>query len=428
MLLYAIFVFLSEGQFMEDTRNLLQQISDWIHFLLKNPNPGNWILQFLAKLIFLAILLYLLDLFFTIILRFFYRFFRNEEKHPVMASLQHAKVINSLVHLTTLGFARLALYPFFYRHPQSFGVLERLVGFILVLAVAQMAFRILKAVEYYYFVKKDHYRLVAIRAISQTVKIFGILLFSFLAMSIIFGISSEMILGSLGAITAVLVLVFRDTILGFVTGIHVATSRNLKVGDWIGIPKYNMEGTIEDINLLTVKIKNFDRTISTIPTYDLLSTEIKNLQVMSESNTRRIKKSISFNINSFKFIDDELFERLKKINLIHDYLVDKRSQINEEKKKVINAEEITNAETMTNIGVFRIYAQAFLKKNPNLDQTATLLVRQLDITPQGLPLEIYCFATKAKLEEYEQIQSDIFDHLLVASREFDLEILQTYIK
>ena len=162
-------------------------------------------------------------------------------------------------------------------------------------------------------------------------------------------------------------MVFRDTILGFVTGIHVATSKNLKVGDWVAIPKYSIEGNIEDIDLLTTKIRNFDKTLSTIPTYDLLTTEIKNMQVMSETNTRRIKKSIVFNIKSFKFLNDELFGELLKINLIHDYLLEKKKEIDQEKANLINSDEIINGQQLTNIGTFRKYAMSYLKNNPHID-------------------------------------------------------------
>ena len=148
---------------------------------------------------------------------------------------------------------------------------------------------------------------------------------------------------------------------------------------------------------------------------------------MSETNTRRIKKSIIFNIISFKFLNDEQMEELSKINLIHDYVIKKRNEINSEKIKTKNSDEIINGKQLTNIGTFRIYALNYLKNNPHVDQNGTMLVRQLDITSQGLPLEIYCFANQSKLEEYEQIQADIFDHLLVASREFGLEVMQTKI-
>ncbi|CEJ71470.1 Miniconductance mechanosensitive channel YbdG [Chryseobacterium oranimense G311] len=249
-----------------------------------------------------------------------------------------------------------------------------------------------------------------------------------MGLCVIFGIKGTTIVGSLGAITAVLVLVFRDTILGFVTGIHVATSKNLKVGDWVSIPKYSIEGNITDISLLTTKITNFDKTVSTIPTYDLLTTEIKNLQVMSESNTRRIKKSIYFNINSFKFLNEEDIERLKEINLISDYLEEKTKEIEREKQNLQHNDKTINGRQLTNIGVFRYYAQKYIENDPDIDQKGAKMVRQLDITPQGLPLEVYCFSNDSKWEHFEQIQADIFDHLLVASKEFDLQVMQISVK
>jgi miniconductance mechanosensitive channel len=196
------------------------------------------------------------------------------------------------------------------------------------------------------------------------------------------------------------------------------------VGDWIGIPKYNLEGTIEDLNLLTTKIQNFDKTISTIPTYDLLTTEIKNLQVMSESNTRRIKRSIIFNINSFKFLNLEEVDRLAKINLIKNYLNEKKEEIIAERATIENSELVINGRQLTNIGVFREYAFNYLKKSEHIDQNETVMVRQLENTPQGMPLEIYCFTNDSAWDHYEIILADIFDHLLVASKEFDLQIMQ----
>ena len=196
------------------------------------------------------------------------------------------------------------------------------------------------------------------------------------------------------------------------------------MGDWIGIPKYNLEGTIEDLNLLTTKIQNFDKTISTIPTYDLLTTEIKNLQVMSESNTRRIKRSIIFNINSFKFLNLEEVNRLAKINLIKNYLNEKKEEIIAERATIENSELVINGRQLTNIGVFREYAFNYLKKSEHIDQNETVMVRQLENTPQGMPLEIYCFTNDSAWDHYEIILADIFDHLLVASKEFDLQIMQ----
>ena len=411
---------------INDYKDFLQRISDEIHFFCKDYFPDDFVLigQITMKFALLLFLIFFLIFILKTIINIVFKFFFDKEKYPVMKSIYKAKVTNSVANILGIGLGHYALFSIFYRHPKSFVFLERLIGFLVVLAVANMAFRFIKVLQNYYLIQQDYYKIIAINSISQTVRIFGMFIFSVIAVCVFFGISSTTVLGSLGAITAVIVLVFRDTILGFVTGIHVATSKNLKVGDWVAIPKYSIEGNIEGIDLLTTKIRNFDKTLSTIPTYDLLTTEIKNMQVMSETNTRRIKKSIVFNIKSFKFLDDQLFNDLLKINLIHDYLVERKNEIDKEKATLPNADEIINGSQLTNIGTFRIYALNYLKNNPNIDQTGTVLVRQMEITPQGMPLEIYCFTNDSNWENFEQIQADIFDHLLVASKEFDLEIMQ----
>lgn len=413
---------------INDYKDFLQRISDEIHFFSKGFFPDDFVLagQITMKFAFLLAIIFCLMFLLRTSINIIFKNFFDKEKYPVMKSIYKAKVTNSVGNILGLAFGSYALFSIFYRHPKSFTFLERLIGFLIVLAVANMAFRFIKVLQNYYLIQQDYYKIIAINSISQTVRIFGMFIFSVIAICVIFGISSTTVLGSLGAITAVIVLVFRDTILGFVTGIHVATSKNLKVGDWVAIPKYAIEGNIEGIDLLTTKIRNFDKTLSTIPTYDLLTTEIKNMQVMSETNTRRIKKSIVFNIKSFKFLDDQLFNELLKINMIHDYLLEKRKEIDSEKSTLQNADEIINGKQLTNIGTFRMYAMNYLLNNPNIDQNGTVMVRQMEITPQGLPLELYCFANDSKWEHFEQIQADIFDHLLVASKEFDLEIMQVH--
>ena len=410
---------------IQQTKDFLQELSNLIHYFIRDNVSDHWIVMVLVKVLLLGALIFLLDFILKTIIGLIFRIFSDEGKYPVFKSIHTSKITHSIAHLISLFFAGLAIQPFFkYRHRNSFAVFETLVELGFVIIIGGLALRFLKAIKNYFTYKQDFYRIVALNAVSQTIKTFGIFLLTVIAISIMFGISGTTILGSLGAVTAVLVLVFRDTILGFMTGIHVATSRSMNVGDWIGIPKYTLEGTIEEINLITTKIQNFDKTISTIPTYDLLSTEVKNLQVMSESNTRRIKRSIIFNITSFKFVDEEMFEKLAGINLLKDYLEAKRDEMLNERTALENADIILNGNQLTNIGVFRIYAQNYLKKNQHIDQNNTLMVRQLENTPQGMPLEIYAFTNDSVWVNYEQIQSDIFDHLLVASKYFDLEVMQ----
>ena len=421
-----ILIFVGMNKELTDTKDFLQNISDYIHFFVKDNTPDSWVLllQILTKFMVFIAIIYLVDFLFKLIINSIFRIFFDKDKYPVLKSVYGAKLTNSVSHLIALLFGSFALSSFFYRHPKSHIFLERLIGLLIVLVVAQMLFRGITAIRNYFIINKDYYKIIALNAVSQTLNIFTVFVTSVIAISVLFGISGSAIVGSLGAITAVLVLVFRDTILGFVTGIHVATSKNLKVGDWIGIPKYNLEGTIVDLNLLTTKIENFDKTMSTIPTYDFLTTEIKNIQVMSESNTRRIKRSIIFNIKSFKFLDEEAIAHLSKINLIKEYLEEMKKQINRERGPMENAELVINGRQLTNIGVFRHYALNYLKQNEHIDQEGTLMVRQLENTPQGMPLEIYCFTNDSLWENYEVIMADIFDHLMVASKEVDLEIMQ----
>lgn len=421
---FLIFAIMNDE--LKDTKDFLQNISDSIHYFVKDSLPDDWVLlwQIILKFLLLIFIVYITDFIYKFLLNHIFKIFFYKDKYPILKSVYLSRITNSFSHLIALLFGSFALFSIFYRHPKSFIFLERIVGLAIVLVVAGMLYRGLSAFRNYFIIQQDFYKIIALNAVSQTVKIFGIFVSSIIAICVIFGINGSAIVGSLGAITAVLVLVFRDTILGFVTGIHVATSKNLKVGDWIGIPKYNLEGNIQDINLLTTKIQNFDKTISTIPTYDLLTTEIKNIQVMSESNTRRIKRSIIFNINSFKFLNRETLEKLSKINLISDYLETRKMEMIKEREVIKNPDLLINGRQLTNIGVFREYVFNYLKNNQHIDQESTIIVRQLENTPQGMPLEIYCFTNDSQWSNYEDIQADIFDHLLVASKEFELEVIQ----
>ncbi len=412
---------------LEETKDLIQELSEPLYIYISKISPAGleWVFHIIVKLALLCVVFFVIDFILKIIINSIFSIFRNQEKYPIVNSVYASKITNSLAHL-------IALLIIGGIHESIFaGALTRTTKFIvrsvnlgIVMIFAGMLYRGLTAFRNYFVIKQDYYKIMALNAISETMKILGIFIFSVVGICVVFGIKGTTIVGSLGAITAVLVLVFRDTILGFVTGLHVATSKNLKVGDWVSIPKYNVEGNIAEINLLTTRINNFDKTFSTIPTYDLLTTEIKNLQVISEKNTRRIKKSIYFNINSFKFLTDQDIERLKNINLISEYLAESSINLKKEKENMAHKEEIINGRQLTNIGVFRIYAQKYIERIPELDKEGPIMVRQLNITPQGLPLEIYSFTNDTEWVRFEQIQADIFDHLLVASKAFDLEIMQ----
>lgn len=414
---------------MKQNQDLLRTVSEYAHIFIRDHFPDGLVLvfQILSKLgiLFLIFLVFYLvfNLIVDVLLR---RVFDKKERFPFLSSLYKAGSAISVSRILALMICETAITSvFFDNHPVTLTILERTILFLIVVYSANLAYKFLKAIEYFYELKSDHYRVIALRAVSQTVRAIGVVIFSIIGLSILFGIKGSVIFGYISAFTAVFFLIFRDFILGFITGMHIATQRAYKVGDWVGIDKYHLEGTIMDISILTTKIKNFDHTISTIPTYDLLNTEVKNYESMRIGNKRRIKKSITFNINSFEFVEEPLFEKLEKISLIRSYMHSMKDKIRLDAPEIIgNENEDLNYRKLTNIGVYRKYVELYLKNNPNIDQNDTVLTRQLDITPQGMPLEIYCFTTFPDLQDYERVQADIFDHLLVAAKAFQLQVMQ----
>ena len=233
------------------------------------------------------------------------------------------------------------------------------------------------------------------------------------------------IIGGLGALTAVIILVFRDTILSFVASIQISSYDLVKIGDWIEVPKYGADGDVIDLSLNVAKIQNWDKTISVIPTYKLLDDTFKNWRGMVETGGRRIKRSIYIDQNSVKFLDDRLVEKFKRIELLGDYLDRKLKEIEEyNKSHAFDVEMPVNGRRLTNIGTFREYLKAYLKHRTDINKELTFLVRQLQPGPNGLPIEIYVFANTIEWGKYEEIQSDIFDHILAVVPEFELRIFQ----
>ncbi|MCK4750520.1 MAG: mechanosensitive ion channel, partial [Bacteroidales bacterium] len=220
-------------------------------------------------------------------------------------------------------------------------------------------------------------------------------------------------------------LVFKDTILGFVASIQLSANHMVKQGDWIEMPSHNADGDVIDISLNTVKVRNWDKTITTVPTYALVSESFKNWKGMEESGGRRIKRSINIDMNTVKFIDKEMAEKLKKIHLLKDHIETRQEEIrkyNEENQ--IDGSVLVNGRRMTNLGTFRLYIEQYLKHHPKVHQELTMLIRHLQPTEAGLPIEIYVFSNDQAWANYEAIQADIFDHILAVIPEFGLRVFQ----
>lgn len=233
------------------------------------------------------------------------------------------------------------------------------------------------------------------------------------------------VLSGLTALSAVLMLIFKDSILGFTAGVTLAGNGMVKIGDWITVPGTEADGDVVDIALTTVRVQNFDKTITTIPAYDLVAKPFTNWRGMVEAGGRRIKRSILIDLDSVSFADEATLARWKKIDLLKDYLAQKERELTEANSARPTAKEsMANARHLTNIGTFRAYCIAYLRNHPRIHTKMTLLVRQLTPTERGIPLEIYCFTNTTAWEDYESIQSDIFDHLFAILPEFGLSAFQ----
>lgn len=265
-----------------------------------------------------------------------------------------------------------------------------------------------------------------LKTVIQVLKIALYFVGVILIVSVVANKSPIYLLSGMGALTAVLMLIFKDPILGFVAGVQLSRNHMVALGDWIEMPKYNADGNVIDLALTTVKVQNWDNTVTTIPAYALISDSFKNWRYMSESAGRRIKRSVNIDLASIRFCSEEMLRRFEKITYISEYIEEKQKEIKAYNDKAkVNLSSLANGRRMTNIGVFRAYVLAYLKHHPMINQDVTLMVRQLAPTPNGLPIEIYCFSKDKEWVSYEAIQSGIFDHILSVVPEFDLRVYQT---
>jgi miniconductance mechanosensitive channel len=266
---------------------------------------------------------------------------------------------------------------------------------------------------------------VPVKSFTQLLKLIIFIGATIIIVSIFLNKSPWGILQALGALTAVSMLVFKDSILGFVATIQLASHKMVHIGDWIEMPKYGADGDVIDITLNTVKVQNWDKTISCIPTYALVSDGFKNWRGMVESGGRRIKRSFNLDMNSFKFCDEAMLEQFSKIEHIKEYIADKKTEIQEYNDKYsVDLTSIVNGRKMTNIGTFRHYVECYLKNYEKLNHNMTFLIRQLAPTESGLPIEVYVFTNDTNWVNYEGIQGDIFDHILTVVPEFQLKLFQ----
>lgn len=293
---------------------------------------------------------------------------------------------------------------------------------IIIVMLVSMAF--LNSVLHIY----EGYEISKSKPIKGYIQVAKILIFIVVALtliSILIGKSPLILLGGMGAFSAILLLVFKDSILGLVAGVQLTSNDMLRVGEWISMPKYGADGTVTDITLTTIKIQNWDKTISTVPAYALFTESFKNWRGMEESGGRRIKRSINIDVSSIKFCTTEMLKKFEKFQYVAGYVKNTEVNISKyNKENKIDPSFLINGRRQTNIGVFRAYLKAYLENHSNISNSMTFLIRHLQPTEKGLPIEIYVFSKVQAWAEYEAIQADILDHVLAIIPEFGLRVFQ----
>lgn len=309
--------------------------------------------------------------------------------------------------------------------PAWIGPVEKIIeiyGVILTLWILRSLLRSIRD----YASTKDSLRDKPLDSYLQVIMIVLYLMGGLLIFSLLTGKSLWTFITTLGAASAILMLIFKDTILGFVASIQVAVNDMVRIGDWIQMDKYGADGDVIEINLNTVKVQNWNKTITTIPTYFLISDSFINWRGMQESGGRRIKRPIYIKISSIRYMKDEELENLKKIQLLTDYIESRQAEIKRHNEETgADPENPVNGRNLTNIGLFRKYVHLYANQRPDIRKDMSFMVRQLNPTAHGLPIELYFFTNTIKWVEYEGIMSDIFDHIFAAVKYFDLEVFES---
>jgi miniconductance mechanosensitive channel len=390
----------------------LQVITDWIS---SNPTITNY----------LALLGVVLGSYVALMIA------RSIVMHPLRAVVQRSStqlddvlyekgVFRRFVYIVPV----LILSSFAYLLPQVETFLHRLFSATIVWIITITLGALLNAINEVYrntvFAKR-----LDIKSYLQIAKLLLYIFGGLVIISILIGRSPWLMLSGIGAMTAVLLLIFRDTILSFVASLQISSNDLVRVGDWIEAPAFGADGDVMDIALHTVKVQNWDMTITVIPTYKLLDSSFKNWRGMSISGGRRIKRAVYLDVSSIRLCDEKMCQRFESYELIADYVRKKRAETTQyNQEHAVNTDRLINGRRLTNVGTFRAYIEAYLRHHPQIHQDMTLLVRQLDSGPNGLPIEVYAFTSDTRWANYEAIQADIFDHILAVVPEFELSVFQ----
>ncbi|MDD3508803.1 MAG: mechanosensitive ion channel [Parabacteroides sp.] len=407
----------------------MEQITNWFNQKLLNFGTSVSVADYLdnfAVLLIIILLALAVDYICRYILLGAFKKFAKKTTNQLDDLIIEKKIINKGMHIIP-SILIFTMLPLAYPSPADKEILVLLQKLcqIYIITVSLLFINSLLNLGVELFHRNDKFKDKPLKGFVQIVQVILFSVGIILLISILINESPSTIFTGIGASAAILMLVFKDTILGFVAGIQLSANDMLRVDDWISMPKYGADGTVIEITLNTVKVKNFDNTISTIPPYALISESFQNWRGMRESPGRRIKRSINLDMNSVKFCTPEMLEKYRKISLLAGYIDDTENKLQTyNQANQIDNTILVNGRRQTNLGVFRAYLQRYLESLPEVNKEMICMVRHLQPTEKGIPMELYFFSSIKDWVIYETIQADVFDHVLAVIPEFDLQIFQ----
>ncbi|HRG13229.1 MAG TPA: mechanosensitive ion channel [Macellibacteroides fermentans] len=407
----------------------MEQITNWFNQKLLNFGTSVSVADYLdnfAVLLIIILLALAVDYICRYILLGAFKKFAKKTTNQLDDLIIEKKIINKGMHIIP-SILIFTMLPLAYPSPADKEILVLLQKLcqIYIITVSLLFINSLLNLGVELFHRNDKFKDKPLKGFVQIVQVILFSVGVILLISILINESPSTIFTGIGASAAILMLVFKDTILGFVAGIQLSANDMLRVDDWISMPKYGADGTVIEITLNTVKVKNFDNTISTIPPYALISESFQNWRGMRESPGRRIKRSINLDMNSVKFCTPEMLEKYRKISLLAGYIDDTENKLQTyNQTNQIDNTILVNGRRQTNLGVFRAYLQRYLESLPEVNKEMICMVRHLQPTEKGIPMELYFFSSIKDWVIYETIQADVFDHVLAVIPEFDLQIFQ----
>ncbi len=419
---------MNEQEKIEQITQSTNAIRNWSIKFLSDMGINDQFIKYINLIFLIAVVIVLVYILQVVTRKILVAFLKRTIKVKKISILEHLLERNLprlIAMIVPFSLIKGSIPTIFFDFPKTAQFFDKLANAYLVFYVLWIITSVLSAFEDT-LSERESLKDKPLKSYFQVIKIFLYAIGGIILISILMSQNPSVLIGGLGAASAILMLVFKDTIMGFVSSIQLSANDMVRIGDWISMPRFNADGDVFEISLTTVKIRNFDKTISYVPPYSLISESFQNWRGMQETGGRRIKRSIHIKQSSIRFIEnDEELNKFKRIESVANYIDKRSAEINKYNKEIGADKSIpVNGRNLTNMGLFRTYVLEYLRSHDSIRQDMMIMVRQLDPTSKGVPLELYMFANTTVWAIYEGIVSDVFDHLLASTKYFDLEIFE----